>query len=52
MCCADIKKEKVVNSDGIEQVTKDIEEDGYKYVGVSEAHSFKEKMKKVALSRI
>lgn len=41
-----------MNFDGREQVMKNIEEDGYKYVGVSEAHSFKEKMMKVAFSRI
>lgn len=38
MGCEGVKKGKVVNSNGMEltygQVMKDIEEDGYKYLGV------------------
>ena len=41
-----------MNSDRIGQVMKDIEEDEYKYVGVSEAHSFEEKVMKDAFLRI
>ena len=51
MWWADIKKEKVVNSGGIEQVMKGIGEDGCKYAGVSEAKSSKKKVKKEAFKK-
>ena len=45
-----LKNTKVLDSDGVElpdgQITKDREQNGYKYIGVLEADHFKEKTMK------